>query len=200
MKSKEQKDGIRRGLMLEYVTLGWNVVGVGIVMYAAIAAGSIALTGFGIDSLIEILASAVVVWQLKGIEDNRETTALRVISVAFVLLVIYILSQIIHTLLTHSHPEPSIVGAVWLGVTFVAMMLLAIGKSKVGNAINNPVLLTEGKVTRVDAYLAAAVLVGISLNGLFGWWWADPVASLVIVYYGVREALHAWGEANELVV
>jgi divalent metal cation (Fe/Co/Zn/Cd) transporter len=200
MKTKFQKDGIRRGLMLEYVTLGWNIVGVIIVIYAAIEAGSVALSGFGIDSLIEILASAVVVWQLKGIEDHRETTALRAISVSFVLLVIYILSQITHTLFTRSHPHPSILGAVWLGITFVAMMLLALGKSKVGKAINNPVLLTEGKVTRVDAYLAAAVLIGISLNGLFGWWWADPLAGLVIVYYGIREAHHAWGEAKELLV
>lgn len=176
------------------------MVGVIIVMYAAFKAGSVALTGFGIDSLIEILASAVVVWQLKGIDDNREATSLRVISVAFVLLVVYILSQIGHTLFTHVHPHASPIGVIWLGVTFVAMMLLAIGKSRIGKLINNPVLLTEGKVTRVDAYLAAAVLIGISLNGLFGWWWADPVASLVIVYYGIREAHHAWGEAKELAI
>jgi len=198
MNTISKQKGIRQGLMLEYITLSWNVVGVCIVMLAALKAGSVALAGFGIDSLIEILASAIVVWQLKGIEDNREVASLRIIAAAFAVLVLYILVQIGHGLLSHSQPRPSSVGVIWLSITFIAMMLLAIGKAKVGRQIKNSVLITEGKVTRVDAYLAGAVLIGISLNGLLGWWWADPIASLVIVYYGIRESLHAWTEAQEL--
>lgn len=196
-KETQKLDGIRKGLLLEYITLGWNLVGVFIVIYAAVKAGSIALAGFGIDSVIEILASAVVVWQLKGIDDNRDAVSLRIISVSFMLLILYICIQIVRTLLIHAHPHPSVIGVIWLSVTFIAMMLLALGKSKIGKSLHNSVLLTEGNVTRVDAYLAGAVLVGLAVNGFFGWWWADPMASLVIVYYGFRESVHAWHEARE---
>jgi divalent metal cation (Fe/Co/Zn/Cd) transporter len=190
--------GVRHGLTLEYITLGWNVIGVCIVLYAATKAGSIALAGFGIDSFIEILASAVVVWQLKGFEDNREALSLKIIAVAFVLLATYITLQIVRSLIEHDLPRPSLVGVIWLSFTFIAMILLAQGKAKIGKQIKNAVLITEGKVTQIDAYLAGAVLIGISLNGLFSWWWADPIASLVIIYYGIRESFHAWNEAKEL--
>ena len=186
---------LRRGLYLEYITLGWNVVGTVIVIAAAISAGSVALAGFGIDSLIEILASVVVVWQLRGSGQQRERTALRLIGLAFFALVIYVLFQSARTLLTQAHPQSSLLGIVWLAATLIAMLLLAWGKHQTGTALNNPVLLTEGRVTLVDAYLAAAVLVGLILDSLFGWWWADPIAALIIVYYGVREGWHAWHEA-----
>jgi divalent metal cation (Fe/Co/Zn/Cd) transporter len=186
---------LRRGLYLEYITLGWNVVGTVIVIAAAISAGSVALAGFGIDSLIEILASVVVVWQLRGSGQQRERTALRLIGLAFFALVIYVLFQSARTLLTQAHPQSSLLGIVWLTATLIAMLLLAWGKHQTGTALNNPVLLTEGRVTQVDAYLAAAVLVGLILDSLFGWWWADPIAALIIVYYGVREGWHAWHEA-----
>lgn len=185
---------LKRGFLLEYVTLGWNVVGVVIVALAALAARSVALAGFGLDSLIEIFASVVVVWQLSGVKLKREQRALRLIGVAFLALALYILGQLTLTLLTGTHPSTSPGGIAWLAVTLVAMLLLAWGKRRTGSQLGNEVLLTEGKVTLVDAYLAGAVLVGLVLNALFGWWWADPLASLVIVYYGVREGLHAWQE------
>ena len=185
----------RRGLYLEYVTLGWNVVGTVIVIAAALAAGSVALAGFGIDSLIEIFASVVVVWQLTGGDQPHERRALRLIAVAFFALVIYVLAQSAHTLLTQSRPATSPLGIVWLAATLAAMLLLAWGKHRTGQALKNPVLLTEGHVTLVDAYLAAAVLLGLILNSLFQWWWADSLAALVIVYYGLREGWHAWHEA-----
>ncbi|HEY5004174.1 MAG TPA: cation transporter [Ktedonobacteraceae bacterium] len=182
---------LRRGLLLEYITLGWNVVGVVIVMIAAYLAHSVALAGFGLDSLIEIFASIVVVWQLTGANMHRERLALRLIGIAFIALVIYIVAQLLYTLLTGTRATPSIGGIVWIAVTFVAMLLLAFGKRVTGQQLKNEVLLTEGRVTLVDAYLAGGVLVGLILNALFGWWWADPLASLVIVYYGIREAIHA---------
>ena len=188
---------IRRGLLLEYLTLGWNVVGVIIVVAAAYMARSVALAGFGLDSLIEIFASIIVVWQLLGVNQNRERLALRLIGAAFFALAVYILAQITVTLLTRTHPAPSIVGIVWLAATFIAMLLLAYGKRVTGKQLGNVVLMTEGHVTLIDAYLAGAVLIGLIINALFGWWWADPLASLVIVYYGIREGMHAWQGEEE---
>jgi divalent metal cation (Fe/Co/Zn/Cd) transporter len=186
---------LKRGLVLEYITLGWNVVGVIIVVFAAFAAHSVALAGFGLDSLIEIFASVVVVWQLSGVNLHRERQALRLIGIAFIALVIYIVAQLIYTFLTGTHAIPSVLGIGWIAITFIAMLLLAFGKRTTGRQLKNEVLLTEGRVTMVDAYLAGAVLIGLVLNALFGWWWADPLASLVIVYYGVREAVHALRES-----
>jgi divalent metal cation (Fe/Co/Zn/Cd) transporter len=183
---------LRRGLLLEYLTLGWNVVGTVIVAAAALAAHSVALAGFGLDSLIEIFASVVVVWQLTGVQQQREQLALRLIGAAFVALALYILVQTGVTLLTHGHPAPSAGGIAWLGATLVAMLLLAWGKRRTGRQLGNPVLLTEARVTLIDGALAAAVLVGLVLNALLGWWWADPLAGLVIVYYGLREGWAAW--------
>jgi divalent metal cation (Fe/Co/Zn/Cd) transporter len=188
---------IRRGLLLEYLTLGWNVVGVVIVVAAAYKARSVALAGFGLDSLIEIFASIIVVWQLLGINQHRERLALRLIGAAFFALALYILAQITVTLLTRTHPAPSIGGIVWLAATFIAMLLLASGKRVTGQQLGNVVLMTEGHVTLIDAYLAGAVLIGLVPNALFGWWWADPLASLVIVYYGIREGMHAWRGEEE---
>lgn len=188
---------IKRGLLLEYLTLGWNVVGVIIVIIAAYAARSVALAGFGLDSLIEIFASVVVVWQLTGVDQQRERLALRLIGIAFIALVIYILAQLFYTFLTGTHAATSVGGIAWITATFIAMLLLAFGKRITGQQLKNEVLLTEGRVTLVDAYLAGAVLVGLVLNALWGWWWADSLASLVIVYYGIREALHALHESAQ---
>ena len=187
---------LRRGLLLEYTTLGWNVVGTVIVIAAAIAAHSVALAGFGLDSLVEIGASMVVIWHLRGIHDRREQVALRCISFAFFALAVYILAQSAHALLQRVHPSTSPLGLVWLALTLAAMLALAAGKHATGTKLNNQVLKTEARVTLVDAYLAASVLLGLALNALFGWWWADPLAGLVIVFYGFQEGYHAWSEAN----
>jgi divalent metal cation (Fe/Co/Zn/Cd) transporter len=185
---------LARGLWLEYATLGWNVVGTVVVVASAVAAHSVALAGFGIDSLIEIFASVVVVWQLKGVGKDREHTALRLIGVAFILLALYVLAQCARTLLAQEHPATSPSGIAWLAATLIAMLLLSQGKRITGSELGNRVLTTEAQVTLVDAYLAAAVLLGLVLNAVASLWWADPLAGLVIVYYGAREgweAIHA---------
>jgi divalent metal cation (Fe/Co/Zn/Cd) transporter len=187
---------LRRGLLLEYITLGWNVVGSVIVIVSAIAAHSVALAGFGLDSLVEIGASTVVIWQLRGIHDNRQQRALRLISVAFFALAIYILGQSTRTFLLRVHPGSSPVGILWLTLTLAAMLVLTAGKHATGTALNNQVLKTEARVTLVDAYLAGLVLLGLVLNALFGLWWADPLAGLVIVFYGFLEGYHAWRESQ----
>jgi divalent metal cation (Fe/Co/Zn/Cd) transporter len=187
---------LRRGLRLEYATLGWNVVGSVVVLAAAIVARSVALAGFGLDSLIEIVASAVVVWQLKGTAKARERKALRLIGSAFILLALYIAAQSIYLLAAGVHPHHSQLGIVWLALTALAMFALAYGKSRTGSALGNRVLQTEARITAIDGVLALAVLVGLALNATLAWWWADPTAAFVIVYYGAREGRAALTEAT----
>jgi divalent metal cation (Fe/Co/Zn/Cd) transporter len=182
---------LRKGLYLEYATLGWNVIGTAVIIAAAISAGSVALAGFGLDSLIEIFASTIVVWQLKGVNENRERTALRCIGVAFYLLALYVFCQSAYVLLAGWRPGTSAAGMAWLVATVVSMVLLAWGKQVTGRELDNPVLQTEARVTLIDAWLAASVLLGVGLNAAFGWWWADPAAGLIIVYYGIREGREA---------
>jgi divalent metal cation (Fe/Co/Zn/Cd) transporter len=136
-----------------------------------------------------------VVWQLRGAGKDRERKALRLISVAFLLLAVCVLVQSLRTLGGQSHPATSPLGMVWLAATVAVMLLLAWGKHRTGTQLDNQVLLTESRVTLVDAYLAASVLLGVALNALLGWWWADPLAGLVIVYYGIREGLHAYHDS-----
>jgi divalent metal cation (Fe/Co/Zn/Cd) transporter len=173
--------------MLEFITLGWNVVGVIVLAIAAIAARSVALAGFGLDSLIEIGASTVVVWELTGAGRDRERTALRLIGWSFIVLSVYIAAQGLYVLAVGHHPGHSSLGITWTALTCAVMLALAAGKRDTGRRLENRVLLTEGRVTLVDALLAAAVLAGLLLNAGVGWWWADPLAGFVIVFYGVRE-------------
>lgn len=186
----------RYGLALEYATLAWNVIGVVVLAITAWHAGSIALAGFSLDSLIEIFASMVVIWQLTDTAAGREPLALRLIGGAFFLLALYLLVQSAVALSTGHHPAPSIPGMVWLLATVIAMLALAWGKLAVGQALGNAVLLTEARVTLIDAALAGAVLIGVGLNALFGWWWSDPVAGTAIVAYGIREGRAAWHHAG----
>jgi divalent metal cation (Fe/Co/Zn/Cd) transporter len=176
-------------LVLEYTTLGWNVVGVAVLAWSAISARSVALAGFGLDSLIEIAASVVVVWELTGTGESRQRPALRFIGGAFALLAVYLLVQGAVVLVAHHHAGHSIGGIVWTALTAMAMFGLAWGKARTGTALGNVVLRTEGRVTLVDGILATSVLAGLTLNAALGWWWADPVAGFVLVYYAGRECV-----------
>lgn len=189
---------LRRGLNLEYVTLGWNVVGAVVVAIAALRAGSVALAGFGLDSLIEIFASMVVVWHLNESKAHNEKLALRLIGAAFLALAAYVIVQTAYILIAGGRPASSVLGIVWLAVTVLAMLLLAWGKRVTGRKLDNPVLIAESRVTVIDAYLAGAVLVGVALNALLGWWWADPLSGLVIVYYAITEGVAHWREGSDV--
>ncbi|MFI1607449.1 integral membrane protein [Streptomyces griseofuscus] len=177
----------RRGFALEYVTLSWNVVGIVVLAIAAVGAKSVALAGFGLDSLIEIGASTVVIWELSGTGEDRQRRALRLIGVGFALLAVYLLVQSTWVLASGFRPRHSLLGIVWTAMTAGAMFALAWGKARTGAALGNPVLKTEGRVTLIDGLLAAAVLLGLVLNIVAGWWFADPAAGYVLVYYAVRE-------------
>jgi divalent metal cation (Fe/Co/Zn/Cd) transporter len=185
----------RRGLRLEYATLGWNVVGSVLVLIAAVTARSVALAGFGLDSLIEILASLVVVWQLQELNAlERERRALRIIGIAFLLLATYIAAQSIYVLAAGAHPDRSLLGITWLALTAAAMFALAAAKRATGRELGNRVLQAEARVTVIDGLLATTVLIGLILNAALDWWWADPAAAFVIVFYGVREGRHLLNE------
>ncbi len=181
-------DLLRRGRILEAITLGWNVVGIVVLAIAAIAARSVALAGFGLDSLIEIGASTVVLWELSGTGEDRQRRALRLIGGAFLALAVYLTAQSAIVLATGYHPGHSPLGVGWTALTAMVMFALAAAKTKTGRELGNPVLVTEGRVTLVDGILAVAVLAGLVLNAVAGLWWADPLAALVIVCYALREA------------
>jgi divalent metal cation (Fe/Co/Zn/Cd) transporter len=173
--------------MLEYVTLGWNVAGIIVLGITAVAARSVALAGFGLDSLIEIGASVVVVWELAGTGEDRQRHGLRLIGYAFTALALYLLIQSTLVLAVGYHSRHSVAGIAWAAATAAIMFALAAGKARTGQSLDNPVLRTEGKVTMIDGILAVAVLLGLVLNTAAGWWWADPAAGYVLVYYAARE-------------
>jgi hypothetical protein len=178
---------LRRGFLLEYATLAWNVAGIAVLAFAAIAARSVALAGFALDSLIEIGASIVVIWELSGTGEDRQRRGLRLIGYAFAALAAYLLVQSTVVLATGYHPHHSVPGIIWTAVTAAVMFALAAGKARTGRALDNPVLRTEGRVTLIDGILATAVLLGLALNAALGWWWADPGAGYVLVFYAARE-------------
>ncbi len=179
---------LSRGRKLEAATLGWNIVGVFVLAFAAVQARSVALAGFGLDSLIEIGASTVVLWELADVSQERQRRAMRLIGFAFGGLAVYLGIQSTVVLVIGFHPHHSPLGIVWTGVTAAVMFGLALGKARTGVALNNPVLRAEGRITMIDGILATAVLVGLLLNAVAGWWWADPLAGYVLLYYAIREA------------
>jgi divalent metal cation (Fe/Co/Zn/Cd) transporter len=181
---------LRRGFQLEYTTLAWNVVGVAVLSIAvAMQDGrSVAMFGFGLDSLVEIGASTVVIWELSDTSRARQQRALRLIGTAFAVLAVYLLLQSTAALVTTHRADNSALGITWTGLTALVMFLLAAGKARTGAALDNPVLRAEGRVTLIDGLLALAVLIGLTLDAALGWWWADPIAAYVLVYYAAREA------------
>ena len=185
--------GIRGSTVLTWATLAWNVAGIIVLAIAAVTARSVALAGFGLDSLIEIGASTVVIWELSGTGAERQRRGLRLIGCAFAALAVYLLVQSTVVLAVGYHPRHSVPGIAWTAVTAAVMFTLAAGKARTGRALDNPVLLTEGRVTVIDGILAVAVLVGLVLNAVAGWWWADPAAGYVLVYYAVREVTEIFG-------
>jgi divalent metal cation (Fe/Co/Zn/Cd) transporter len=174
---------------LEAFTLSWNVAGVLVLAFLAYKARSVALLGFGLDSLVEIGASTVVLWELKDAGTDRERRALDLIGVAFALISLYLGGQSTWDLAVGYRPHHSPGGIAWTAATAVVMFALARSKGRVGRAAGRDVLIREARVTFVDGLLATAILLGLSLNALAGWWWADPAAAYAIVGLGLRECV-----------
>ena len=185
----------RRGLRLAWFIVGWDVIEGAVAVTAGIAAGSIALIGFGIDSAIEVFAASVVIWQLRGGTHARMRTALRLIAITFFVLAAYVAFESIRDLVTQDRAGESMVGIVLSVVALAVMIPVAIAQRRTGQALRNPVLVAQSQETWVSNYLSISLLVGLGLNAVFGLWWADPVAALVVAGIAAREGWEAWQEA-----
>ena len=174
---------VRRGRHLEYFTIGWNVLEAAVAIGSGIVAGSTALIGFGIDSAIESSSGAVLLWRLQDGEDGerRERRALQLVGVCFLLLAAYVAIDATSALWLGEAPDESIVGIVVAAVSLVVMPILAHEKRKVAHSIGSRALEADSRQTALCMYLSAILLVGLGLNALLGWWWADPVAALIMV-------------------
>lgn len=181
------------GRRLEYFTLGWNLAEAAVAVGAGVFAGSIALIGFGIDSLIESLSGGILLWRLQGSEtdERRERLAHRLVGISFFLLALYISFEAGKSLLRHEKPETSVVGIVLSILSLIVMPLLARAKRRVAASLNSRALYADSRQTDICAYLSAILLGGLLLNALFGWWWADPVAALCMLPMILREGIEA---------
>ena len=187
----------KRGLRLAWFIVGWDIVEGTIAVTAGLLAGSIALIGFGIDSAIEVFAALVVIWQLRRNGKQRYATALRLIAVSFFLLAGYVIYKSVSDLINANEPDPSPVGIILAAVATAVMIPVAIAQKRTGEALGNQVLVAQSNETWVSNYLSISLLLGLGLNALFGWWWADPLVALLISLVAVREGWEAWREARE---
>ncbi|MDQ3802357.1 MAG: cation transporter [Acidobacteriota bacterium] len=184
---------IRRGRRLEYLTVGWNLLEAVVAVGAGLAAGSAALVGFGFDSLIESTSGAALLWRLRSDEDaeRREKIALKLVGASFLLLAGYVAFDAGKSLLYGEPPEESYVGIGLAALSLVVMPLLARAKRRVAAQINSRALEADSRQTDICAYLSAILLGGLLLNALLGWWWADPIAALVMVPIIAKEGVEA---------
>lgn len=183
----------RRIRLIVAVTIGYNLIEAAIALTAGSAASSTALIGFGLDSTIEVLSAAAVAWQFTRRDPERwEKPTLRVIAVAFFALAAYVTVSSLLTLFGGERPSHSVVGIVLTAISVVIMPFLSLAERRAGREIGSATAVADSMQTLICTYLSAAVLIGLVLNGLFGWWWADAVAALVIAVFAVREGLEAW--------
>jgi divalent metal cation (Fe/Co/Zn/Cd) transporter len=189
----------RRGFRLEYATMTWMVAEAAIAITAGLIAASIALVGFGLDSVIELLSATIVIWQLRGeiIGQDRETRAIRLIGVTFFALAAYLTADSIYDLITQARPGQSIPGLAATAAALVVMPALAIAKRRTGKALGNRTLVADSAETAFCAFTSAAALLGVGLNAWLGWWWADPAAALIIAALAVKEGIECWEKEDE---
>jgi divalent metal cation (Fe/Co/Zn/Cd) transporter len=185
---------VRRSLLLNYATLGYNSLEGLIAIGAGLAAGSIALVGFGLDSLIEVSASLIALWRLYSDPDavrreRSERVALRLIGALFLALAVYVTADAVRSLLQRAAPEESVVGIVLAILSLMVMPVLARAKRRVALDMGSGALAAEARQTIFCTYLSAILLGGLLLNAIAGWWWADPLAALVMVPIIAKEGL-----------
>jgi divalent metal cation (Fe/Co/Zn/Cd) transporter len=182
----------RRALALEFVTIAWNLLEGVLAIVAGLLAGSVALVAFGLDSSVEVFASAVVVWELRGVDRRRERRAVRAIGAAYLVVAVYILLDSGDALRIANRPEASPIGMLLLAATVLVMAVLGIAKLRVGRELHSATVTADGRFSLVDGSLAGAVLVGLALTALFGWWWADALLAIGISLLAFREGREAW--------
>lgn len=187
---------VRHGLHLEYLTLGWNIVEAAIAISAGVVAGSIALIGFGLDSVIEMSSGTILVWRLasdrnEAARERIERRALKLVGVSLLALAVYIVVEAASRLVAGAAPQVSYVGMGLAVASLIAMPLLARAKRRVAVGIESRALVADSLQTDICGWLAAILLVGLILNAGLGWWWADPVAGLVMVPLIAKEGVEA---------
>jgi len=189
-----------RAMWLAVATVAYNLVEAGVALYAGVQAGSIALVGFGLDSVIELTAAAVVLWRLRlearGAEVERvqvvEAAVSRFVGVTLIALAAYVVIQAVWILWTREAPQESWLGVALAFLSLLIMPLLGIGKLRAADEIGSRALRQEAKETFACAYLSFALLLGLGANAIAGWWWADPAAALLMVPWLIREGLEAF--------
>ncbi len=186
---------VKSGVNLEYFTVGWNLLEAAVALASGAVAGSIALIGFGFDSLIEVSSGAVLLWRLQSDHDHTrreavEGRALKLVGASLLLLAAYVAGDSLVTLVRREAPERSLPGILLAMASLIAMPLLARAKRRIASAIASPALQADSRQTDICAYLSGILLLGLLLNAALGWWWADPAAGLVMVpliaYEGVE--------------
>ena len=188
----------RRAARLAWLTIAWNVLETIVAIAAGTAANTIALIGFGLDSTVEVMSAVVIVWQFRGLSEDRERRALKLIAVGFFALGAYVSVQAIIDLVVASEPSGSAVGIGLAIASLIVMPVLARAKRRNGTSMGSATVLADSNQTKLCAYLSAILLGGLILNATVGWWWADPIAALAIAALAINEGREAWqGEACE---
>lgn len=189
----------KRGVRLEWATNGWNLMEVVVTITLGLQARSLALVAFGLDSVVEIFASSVVIMNLRDEQpdpgDRRIHRSLRLIAVAFWVLATFLCVASVRGLVQENRPESSPLGIAYLAVTACIMYGLSVLKRRTGRRMPSETLLAESAMTLLDGFLATSVLVALVLNDAFGWWWTDAVAALVVAGFAATEGLRHWRES-----
>lgn len=183
----------RRAQLLAAASVGYNALEAVVAVSAGIAAGSVALVGFGLDSIVEVSSGLVILWQFRhSLPESRERQALRLIAMSFFALAAYVSVESIRALLSAGEADPSPVGIGLASASLLVMPVLSRAQRRTGRALGSNAVFADGTQTLLCTYLSAVLLVGLVLNATLGWSWADPVAGLVIAGVAVREGLQAW--------
>ncbi|TDD69921.1 cobalt transporter [Jiangella aurantiaca] len=183
----------RRVRLIVATTIGYNVVEGVVAIAAGAAASSAALIGFGLDSVVEVVSAAAIAWQFAGRDhEARERAALRIIAFSFFGLAAYVGFEAVRALAGAAEPEHSTVGIVLAAVSLAVMPALSFVERRTGRELGSAAVVADSKQTLICSYLSAVLLAGLVLNSALGWWWADPLAALVIAGFAVREGIEAW--------
>lgn len=177
---------------MAWATIAWNVIEAVVAIAAGTAANSVALVGFGLDSTVEVLSAFVIVWQLRGIAEERERLALKLIAISFYALAVYVAVRAVLDLTGHTEPESSPVGIGLAIASLIVMPTLAAAKHQTGVKMGSAAVIADSNQTKLCAYLSAILLGGLMLNATVGWWWADPIAAVAIATLAAKEGLEAW--------
>jgi divalent metal cation (Fe/Co/Zn/Cd) transporter len=194
----QRQSSLKKGLSLEYFTVGYNLLEAVVAVLLGLGAGSIALVGFGLDSLVESSSGGILIWRLRAettggrTAEEVEQRAVKLVVLAFFALALYVGIRSLVALLMQSEPEESVLGIILSVVSLIVMPLLAVGKKRVAKHLDSRALEADATQTLVCVWLSVFLLVGLGANALLGWWWADPLAGVGIAVYAAKEGWELW--------